>query len=206
MIPVEWAARAIPSAKLIEVQRILNGCDLVSYADPPSASPTEAVFKYEWGGAGIGISWDEMNSWIRVSGHPNIVPIDRIVTEHSHLPGLGRREVVVGFTSKFVSGGTLRDNRQRLFKLEHLKQLFRVIDDLNLKYGIAHQDIATYNMLIDPSSDRLKIFDFNCAARIGTTTVGPGGPDCYRGSCFDPDQNDLKGAAYALHETSPGTC
>jgi hypothetical protein len=204
MMPVEWTAHAIPRAKLIEVQRICDSCDLVSYNDPSSGSPMTAVFKYQWDGECAGILWDELNCWIRVSGHPYIVPIDRIITDHSHLPGLGLRDVVVGLTSRFISGGTLRDNRNRFFKLKHLKQLLRVIDDLNLKYGIAHQDIAAYNMIIDPSSDRLQVFDFNCAARIGKERLDPGRPDHYHGTVYIPEQNDVKGATCALYEIITG--
>lgn len=203
-MPVEWAARAIPRAKLIEVERLANACDLVSYADSTSDLQKTAVFKYQWDGKWGGSAWDELNYWIRVSGHPNIVPIDRIVTDHYELPVLGHKEVVVGFTSKFISGGNLRDHRNRLFKLKHLKQLLRVIDDLNLRYGIAHQDLATYNMFIDPSSDCLQIFDFDYAARIGQKPPEPRHPEYYNGSRYDETLDDVKGAAFALYEILTG--
>lgn len=35
-------------------------------------------------------------------------------------------EMVVGFTTAFVPGGTIADNPSRIFKLEHLKQLTTV--------------------------------------------------------------------------------
>lgn len=55
----------------------------------------------------------------------------------------------------------------RPFKLKWLKQLMCAVDDLNFKYGIQHQDIAPRNLLVDEDSDKLLVFYFNFAARIG---------------------------------------
>ncbi|CAN8104350.1 unnamed protein product [Discula destructiva] len=62
---------------------------------------------------------------------------------------------------------TLRNDPSRLFKLKHLQQLLEIVDDINLKFGIVHQDIAPRSILICPASDTLQLFDFSCAAKLG---------------------------------------
>lgn len=200
MISDDIATKTICRAELVEVERLANTCDLVSYEDGPSGVRKEAVFKYEWYGQWAGKQWDELNCWIRLGGHPNIVPFDRIVTEYTELPGLGPKEVIVGFTTKFVTGGTLDDNQSRPFKFKYLEQLFRVIDDLNLKHGIVHQDLAARNIFIESSTDTLQIFDFNWAARIGHESPIPPHPDYYMGAVYEAFRDDVKGVAFTLYE------
>jgi serine/threonine protein kinase len=62
-----------------------------------------------------------------------------------------------------------------------------VVDDLNLKHGIIHQDIAPRNLLIDPSTDNLMLFDFDWAARVGSREVNLA-------------RNDIKGVIFTLYE------
>ncbi|PGH10538.1 hypothetical protein AJ80_07484 [Polytolypa hystricis UAMH7299] len=62
---------------------------------------------------------------------------------------------VLGFTSQYIAGGTL-ENYNQTFYFRWLKQLTDAIDDLNLHCGIAHQDVAPRNVLIDPSTNELK--------------------------------------------------
>ena len=50
---------------------------------------------------------------------------------------------VVGFTSVCIAGATLDENTPRVFKPKGRKQLTRAIDDWNLKYIIAHQDVVS---------------------------------------------------------------
>lgn len=95
------------------------------------------------------------------------MPLDCLVTDVEEVPGHGTVEVVVGFTSVFIPGMTLQDDSSRLFKLKHLKQLLEGVDDLNLKFGIVHQDLAPRNLLINPSTDTLQLFDFSCAGKLG---------------------------------------
>lgn len=204
MIPDGIATKTICRAELIEMERLANTCDLVSYVDGPSGARKEAVFKYEWYGQWAGKQWDELNCWIRLTGHPNIVPFDRIVTEYTELPGLGPKEVIVGFTTEFVGGGTLDDNRNRLFKFKYLEQIFHVIDDLNLKHGIVHQDLAARNVFIEPSTDTLQIFDFNWAARIGHESPIPPHPEHYMGAVYEAFRDDVKGVAFTLYEIITG--
>lgn len=117
---------------------------------------------------------------MRLTKHPHIVPFDRIVVD----------EIVgwcVGFTTAHIPGGTLEENKARVFKLKWLHQLIAVIDELNLSLGIAHQDVASRNLLIDDTTDSLMIFDFNFSVRIGE-----------RGYSEAP--NDIKGAMFTMYE------
>lgn len=120
-----------------------------------------------------------MNLWCRLK-HPNIVPFDKMVVDEIE----GR---FVGFTSKYIPGGTLEENPTRTFKLKWLHQLTDVVDDLNLRLGVVHQDVAARNILIDEVTDTLMLFDFNFSARIN----GPG--------YFEP-RNDVKGVVFTLYE------
>lgn len=102
-----------------------------------------------------------MSLWCRLK-HPNIVPFDKVVIDE--LEGC-----LVGFTSKFIPGGTLEENKTRGFKLKWLHELTEVVDELNLNLGIAHQDVSPRNIVIDESTDTLMLFNFNFSARIGQT-------------------------------------
>ena len=117
---------------------------------------------------------------MRLPRHPNIVPFDRLVLDEV-------QGHVVGFTSSYIPGGTLSENTVRVFKLEWLRQLIQVVDDLNFRFGIMHQDIAPRNLLVDPETDTLLIFDFNYASRIGD--VG-----------YQQDRDDEKGVIFTLYE------
>lgn len=121
-----------------------------------------------------------MNLWIRLPKHPNIVPFHSIVVDE-----LERR--FVGFTTIYIPGGTLEENKTRLFKLKWLRQLIGVVDELNLNLGVAHQDVAPRNLLIHEATDSLMIFDFNFSARIGN----PGHSEA---------RNDIKGTLFTMYE------
>lgn len=165
MVPEEYrSGRCVSRAELVEIDRLSQCVDLVAYRSRPGS---RAVFKYQFHPNQAPRTWHELNCWLRLSGHPGIVPIECIVTDYEDVPGHGTIEVVVGFTSAFIPGMTVQDNPTRLFKLKHLEQLLEVVDDLNLKFGIVHQDIAPRNLLIDSSSDRLLLFDFSCSGKLG---------------------------------------
>lgn len=134
-----------------------------------------------------------MNIWMRLPPHPHIVPFDRIVVEE-----LYGRQHVVGFTSLHIAGGTLdrvyqNPGDSRVFKLKWLAQLTSLVDDLNLKYGIQHQDVAPRNLLVDERTDNITLFDFNCAARIG-------GPLRANGPVYGEKCDDVKGVVFTLYE------
>ncbi|KAK3181732.1 hypothetical protein K4F52_006948 [Lecanicillium sp. MT-2017a] len=169
--------QTISRAELEEIGRLGPNVDLVVY--PKSTKPNEKfVFKYCFLFQHISVNWHEMCLWSRLK-HPNIVPFDIVVDE---LEG-----GLVGFTTQYISGGTLEENKTRIFKLKWLNQLLQVVDELNLHLGIAHQEIAPRNLLIDESTDTLMLFDFNFSGRIGK----PG---------YSEPRNDVKGAVFTIHE------
>ncbi|KAI7777740.1 hypothetical protein LA080_003087 [Diaporthe eres] len=97
----------------------------------------------------------------------DMIPEKHRITDYEEVPGHGSVEVVVGFTSIFVPGMTIQDNPSRIFKFKYLEQLIEVVDNLNLNFGIIHQDLAPRNLLINPITDTLQLFDFSCAGRLG---------------------------------------
>ncbi|KAI3109472.1 hypothetical protein CBS147333_5457 [Penicillium roqueforti] len=104
------------------------------------------------------MAWDEINILKALPSHPNIVPLDRVVLEDVE-------SRVIGFATKYIPGGTLADptNLNVPFRFEWLQQLTRLVDFLNLEPGIMHQDIAPRNLLIDPDTNKILLFDFNWA-------------------------------------------
>ncbi|KAF6791390.1 hypothetical protein CSOJ01_14369 [Colletotrichum sojae] len=177
--------KTITRTDLKEIDRLTPHVDLVFHESSPGVnSVRKVVFKYNMLGLRVPDLWDEMNLWMRLPRHPHVVPFDRVVVDE--LDGN-----VIGFTSVCIPGGTLDANRLRVFKLKWLEQLTRVVDDLNLKHGFMHQDIAARNLLIDPETDDLLLFDFNYSACIGTA------------GHFN-DRDDVKGVIYTLYEIITG--
>ncbi|OAQ64389.1 protein kinase-like domain [Pochonia chlamydosporia 170] len=144
-------------------------------------SLTEAVFKYWFMENGMFRTWYELNSWSRLPrDHPHIVPFDSVVL--NNVTG-----GIVGFTTLFIPGGTLKDNNAttRPFRLRWFEQLLSVVDDLNYQYGMMHQDIAARNIVID-EEDNLRIFDFNYSIMIDKH--------------YTPHRDDIKGVIFTLYE------
>ncbi|KAJ5754186.1 uncharacterized protein N7511_008339 [Penicillium nucicola] len=140
-------------SQLRELDRLGPGVDLMSYTDQMVA------FKFNPLGMPrrLQMSWKEMNLLSKLPPHPNIIPFDRIVLEDVE-------SRVVGFTTKYIPGETLADtDPKRPFRFEWLKQLTQLVDFLNLELGIMHQDIAPRNLLIDPETDKIILFDFDWA-------------------------------------------
>lgn len=192
-VPTTPNVQVTHRADLVEVDRLGPNVDLMYYSRKGKGlhrGETEmVVFKYYFLQQFIFNRWDELQIWMRLPLHPNIASFDRLVVDK-----LDGRDVLVGFTSRFVPGGTLEADSTRVFKLKWLRQLLHVIDDLNLKYGIQHQDVAPRNLLVDPETDNLMIFDFNCAVRIGY----PHRIDTY--ARYWDERNDVKGAIFTLYE------
>ncbi|KAK7209175.1 hypothetical protein V2G26_016353 [Clonostachys chloroleuca] len=150
---------SISRTDMHENDRLGPMVDLVSRHAFGDGSPKLLVFKYYLHEQFTEARWAEMNLWMRLPANHHIVPFDRVVSDR-----LGDEDVVVGFTTKFIPGGTLEDRKQ--FKLSWLRHLLSVVDDLNLKYGIVHQDIAPRNLLVDCDTVYdLLLFDFNYSAR-----------------------------------------
>ncbi|RSL94490.1 hypothetical protein CEP52_012596 [Fusarium oligoseptatum] len=180
--------RTVRRDKLEELERLGPDADLVTYPPCPSDPINKVVFKYYFLWQYAQKSWKEMNLWMRLPRHPNIVPFDRVVLDELE----GR---VVGFTSRYVSGGTLEENKSRIFRLKWLQQLIQVVDDLNLRYGISHQDVAPRNLVVDESTDSIMLLDFNFAARINHLSVKEG-----EGEWYDENRNDVKGVIFTVYE------
>ncbi|KAI1500568.1 kinase-like domain-containing protein [Biscogniauxia marginata] len=179
----DWV-QTIRRSELQELDRLGPDVDLVIYPPYSQATGKKVVFKYYFVLQFMPWVWDEMNLLIRLPRHPNLVPFDRLVVDEL----AGR---FVGFTTVYIPGGTLEENPSRVFKLKWLHQLTGVVDDLNLKYGIAHQDIAPRNILIDNGTDSLMLFDFNFSARIG---IGR----------YSEHRNDVKGVIFTIYEIITG--
>lgn len=104
----------------------------------------------------------------QLKGHPLIAVFDRIILDDVE-------PLILGFTMDYVAGGTLAENRTRLFHFSWLKQLTELVDDLNLKYGLLHQDIAPRNIAIDPVTNTIKLFDFGYSGKLGFLRTGSKG-------------------------------
>ncbi|KAH6845549.1 hypothetical protein B0I37DRAFT_447418 [Chaetomium sp. MPI-CAGE-AT-0009] len=169
---------------ITELDRLSAHVDLVSY---PGVE--KAAFKYTHHHKGFG-DWAEYQIQARLPKHPNLLPLDRLVLDEQ----TGKR--LLGFTTPFVEGGDLDTNKDRLFKLKHLRQLMDVVDLLNYKFGIVHNDLAPRNLFIDPSTDDLILFDFSVSAKIGYE------PDSMERWVIVAikERNDVKGVVMTVHE------
>lgn len=149
--------RTIQYSKLQGIDRLGPGVDLLSYEDE-SGNLHEVVFKFNPLGKPLRLqmAWDELNLLQRLPPHPNLIPFDHIVLEDME-------SRVIGFTTKYIPGGTL-DNPKVPFRFEWLQQLIEVVDLLNLKLGVIHQDIAPRNLLVDHDTHKIVLFDFDWAA------------------------------------------
>ena len=167
-------------SQLTEVDRLHVCVDLVQHNEQ-SNRPELFVFKYAMLIDRLHDIWNEAFLMKRLKGHPNIVPFYKFIVDDVE-PWL------LGYTTRFIPNGTLEEQQgKRPLRKVWLQQLMDVVDDLNLRYGIVHQDIAPRNILIDPSTDNLMLFDFDRAVRVGS-------PEEY------PERNDVKGVVFTLYE------
>ena len=134
---------------------------LAPWVDAVSSRSERLVFKHYSDTDGIRRVWFEVQWLARLSGHPHVIPLRHLVVE-------GPERGVVGFTVPFLPGGSLAASwTTRPFRLQWVKQLCRVVDDLNLQYGIAHTDVRARNIMVDPTTDNLVLIDFGTAVRRG---------------------------------------
>ncbi|KAG8166157.1 hypothetical protein KVR01_004709 [Diaporthe batatas] len=178
--------RTILRAGLRELDRLAPEVDLVSYRGQ------KVVFKYCFWEPRLIFVWNELNILARLPPHPNIVPLHRVVVEK--LQGQ-EGETVVGYTTRYITGGSLDARGRFTFKLKWLKQLLNVIDDLNIKFGIRHQDVAPRNLLVHEATDSLMLFDFNVSARTNAPFDVR-----LKNTNFDEHRNDVKGVIFTLYE------
>jgi hypothetical protein len=167
-------------SELQELDRLGPNVGLVSYSVQPSDT-RRLVFKYCFLIQFIHKLWNELNICMRLPPIPYLVPFDRVVLGKVH----GR---VVGFISCYIRGGTIQESPPRVFKLKWLQQWIQAVDMLNRNYGVALQDISPRNLLVDPETDSLMLFDFNYAGKI-------------RQFNFAKEKNDIKRVIFSLYET-----
>ncbi|KAJ5693261.1 hypothetical protein N7462_002684 [Penicillium macrosclerotiorum] len=171
--------RTIKYSELQEVDRLGPGVDLSFYVDEFGSS-RKVAFKFEPAGKPLRLqmAWNELNLLALLPPHPNLVPLDRVVLEDTE-------SRVIGFTTKYISGGTLADHPEIPLRFEWLKQLTQVVDFLNLELGVMHQDIAPRNLLIDPDTSGILLFDFNWA---------------FYGESLLEGRDDVSNVVYTLYE------
>lgn len=148
--------RTIQHSKLQELDRLGPDIDLSSYEDEHGVSH-KVAFKYNTSPKSrmLHQAWNEVHLLKSLPPHPNLVPFDRVVLDDVE-------SRIIGFTTKYISGGTLEETNIP-FRFEWIQQLTQLVDFLNLDLGIMHQDIASRNLLIDPVTHKILLFDFNFA-------------------------------------------
>lgn len=205
MIPEPYRTpdHVVSRAELVEVDRLSPGVDLVTYKSEPGS---RALFKYDFRHNDIHRNWHELNYWLRLTSekHPSIVPFECVVTDGQDVPGYRSNvEAVVGFTTSFFPGMTLQDLQTTpswLFKRRYLHQLLEVVDYLHLLSGIVHKRVAPRNLLINPATDTLQIFNFSCAGRLGCG----GAENMFIFADFEGFGIDLLGVATTVYEIVTG--
>jgi hypothetical protein len=187
-----------------EEKRMYWLADIVSYINGDDAYHL-AVFKIAVHSSQLGRMWNDAHIMRALKGHPSIVPFEKFVVDDTE-------QRLVGWTSSFIPGGTLEDNHSlTCFRLSWLVQMTEIIDDINLKYGIMHRDIAARKFRINPQTQKLLLFDFNNGIQIGdrSQTSGLDGPADVDGVIFTIyelltfNKSFREGKAYWRHEVSP---
>ena len=171
----EDALHCLQRTQLKELDHLDIHIDLVT----PITGTEILVFKYELLRIRLEALWREAFLLKRLKGCPHVVPFYKFIVDDVEPRFLG-------FTTKFIPGGTLEDIK-RPFRKDWLLQLLSFVDNLNLHYGIVHQDIAPRNLLVDPATNLLTVIDFGQAAQIGSERE------------FKPS-NDIDGVLYAVYE------
>lgn len=165
-------------SQLREVDRLRRCVDLVEYSE--SGIIKKALFKYQLVPHHIDKVWEEAHIVYGLREHQSFPSFDKFVVDDVELR-------LLGYTSACPAGETLKDNPHRPFRLSWLEQLTQIVDDLNLKYGVMHQDIAPCNILIDSRTNKIKLLDFDKATQIG------GGHEV-------PNFNDIDGVILSVYQ------
>lgn len=147
-------------SRLTETDRLACGVDLMEDTGNPKV---KRVFKYDtthnWR-----FLWNEMHILKSLPPHPNIGPLDALVLDEVDTR-------ILGFTTRFVDGGDFKSNATRPFKLKWLRQLTDTLDFLHLEMGIVHGDMQPKNILVNPDTGNLQLFDFGMAGEISDTRI-----------------------------------
>jgi hypothetical protein len=145
------SVRTVLRSEITELDRLSVHVDLVSY---PGVE--KGVFKYSHHYKGYGAMWQEIHIHARLGKHPHILPLECLVLDEVN----GTR--VVGFTTPLIAGTDLDTNKDRLFKLKHLKQLMQVDDPLS-----ASSDCSlNTDMAATPGCRRPELQVWHCPPRL----------------------------------------
>ena len=196
----------VKRSELREEKRMYWIADIVSYINENDPAHL-AVFKIAVHDSQLARMWNDAHAMRALRGHPSIVPFEKFVVDDTDYR-------LLGYTTKFIPGGTLEENHSFThFRLSWLDQMMELVDDINLKYGIMHRDIAARNFLIDPQTQRLLLFDFNNCMQIGNATshprIGSWGPPDVDGVIFTIyelltfDKSFRTGKAFWQNEVGP---
>ncbi|EFE40463.1 hypothetical protein TRV_04794 [Trichophyton verrucosum HKI 0517] len=166
-------------SNLKEVERLDVATDLVEDSQTDGVTK-QLVFKYTLIQTRVENVWQELHILKALQGNKRFVPFYRIVLDEV-------THNILGFTTKYIPGGTLEQYRGT-FYFRWLKQLTDAVDELNLRYGLMHQDLAPRNILIDPTTQELLVFDFDRSGQIG-------GKGASRGC------NDVDALVFTIYET-----
>jgi hypothetical protein len=178
--------RTLLRTDLTVIDRLGAGTDKVSYICPDSGQEKTVAYKANAANSHYGGVWEEIQIMARLPPHPLILALDSLVLEE--LTELG----VVGFTTPVVHAPTLDKIFPKPFKLRWLRELMGLVDELNLAFGVMHQDIAPRNLFINPDTDSILLFDFNYAAGIGQTQRNGRKTE-------KPGRDDVKGVMYFMY-------
>ncbi|OBT58846.1 hypothetical protein VE04_00847 [Pseudogymnoascus sp. 24MN13] len=150
-------------SQMEEVDRLGHSVDMVRYEDGLGKSQL-GVFKYPLIFLHLARIWNELQIMMALPKHELILPFGHIVLDDVE-------PRILGFTVPFIPGGTFEENKTRPFRFAWLQQLTSLVDELHFKFGICHQDIAGRNIVVDPVTEKIRLFDFEFAAKIGSPGV-----------------------------------
>ena len=167
----------IRRSRIQELDRLSACIDLVAPVSSAQSKQQRLIFKYTTEGASLDRLWKRAFTLKRLAGCPHLVSFDKFIIDDVE-PRFPE------FTEIYIPGQTLKEN-QNPFRKKWLQQLLAFVDNPNLRYGTAHQDVAPRNLIVH--EDHLTVIDLDCASAIGSE-------DESRTS------NDIDGVIYTMYE------
>ncbi|RYP61888.1 hypothetical protein DL769_007516 [Monosporascus sp. CRB-8-3] len=158
-VPYLTACSTVPISQLVEVDRLAPCVDWVVYSGCPER---QMAFKHGLTHRCQAHLWHEMHYLNILPSHRHIVPLDKVVVDDVE-------SRILGMTTPFIRGGNFEGGTERPFKLTWLQQLTDTLDYLHFEVGLAHSDIWPSNLLVDPGTDDLKLFDFGWVCPLNET-------------------------------------